>query len=154
MSYQKLLALKIGLAFITFVLSGCGAAAAPTAKPPAPTVLPSPVEEPDTLPVTPLPSPESQPKPTPFATPASSATEEAIPTDEWAVQLIPGANPDEVATAYGAENLGQVGTLPNVYLFRRPNYQPDKTTPDPLAADPRVIWLEQQLARQQSPRPP
>jgi len=84
----------------------------------------------------------------------TSTGEEAIPTDEWAVQLVPGTDPDEIAKQYDAENLGPIGTLPNAYLFRRPNYTPDDTTSDPLAEDPRVVWLEQQYARQRHPRNP
>lgn len=77
---------------------------------------------------------------------------ERIPTDDWAVQLSAGVNPNAVAARYGFVNLGQVGTLPNVYLFRRPPGQAGQADPDRLRAAPEVVWLQRQFARQQYPR--
>ena len=74
---------------------------------------------------------------------------ETVVIDEWAVQLVADASPDDVAREYGAENLGPIGTLSGWYLFKRPQ---NVSADDPLANDPRVMSLEQQVATQKQPR--
>lgn len=74
-------------------------------------------------------------------------------TDVWAVRLEAAADPVKVAKEYGAEYLGTVGALANTYLIQRPPHTVPENGPDPLANDPRVLWLERQIARQQFPRP-
>lgn len=76
----------------------------------------------------------------------------SVTTSEWAVRLASGVDPDEIAMEYGAENLGQIGTLQDTYLFRRPCKILNEDGLDPLANDERVLWLERQVARQQSKR--
>jgi len=83
---------------------------------------------------------------------ARATEQETFPTNEWAVQLVPGADPDGVAAQYGFENLGQVGTLVDIYLFRRPPAHVKDADPERLRAAPEVVWLEQQIARQQHKR--
>jgi len=68
------------------------------------------------------------------------------------VRLVAGADPKEIAELYNAEFHGQIGALENTYLFKRPNFKLSPKETDPLAADPRVLWLEQQLSRKQQPR--
>jgi len=77
---------------------------------------------------------------------------EPIITNEWAVRLVTGIDPDQLALEYGAENLGQIGTLQDTYLLRRPCKILNEDGLDPLAKDKRVLWLEQQVARQQNKR--
>ena len=76
----------------------------------------------------------------------------SITTNEWAVRLAPGVDPYQLAVEHGAQNLGQVGALQDTYLFRRPCTILNNDGLDPLANDERVLWLEQQIARQQSKR--
>ncbi len=76
-----------------------------------------------------------------------------VATDTWAVRLAPGADPDKVAAAHGARNLGPIGSLEGYFLFHRPEASVPRTGPDPLARDPQVLWLERQVARQQTPKP-
>ncbi len=87
--------------------------------------------------------------------PSQPAAERIDPiiTNEWAVQLAPAVDANQLAAEYGAENLGQIGSLQDTYLFKRPcKIQLDQNGIDPLAQDVRVLWLEQQIARQQSKR--
>ncbi len=84
--------------------------------------------------------------------PAEKQTDEII-TNEWAVQLAPAVDADQLAAEYGAENLGQIGNLQDTYLFKRPcKILLDQNGLDPLTQDVRVLWIEQQIARQQSKR--
>ena len=76
----------------------------------------------------------------------------SITTNEWAVRLAPGVDPYQLAVEHGAQNLGQIGSLQGTYLFRRPCTILNNDGLDPLANDKRVLWLEQQIARQQSRR--
>lgn len=45
----------------------------------------------------------------------------SVPTNMWGVQLSPGANADAVAARFGYTNAGQVGSLPDTYVFVVPN---------------------------------
>jgi hypothetical protein len=84
---------------------------------------------------------------TALSQPAEERTDPII-TNEWAVQLAPAVDPYQLATEYGAENLGQIGTLQDTYLFKRPcKILLNENGLDPLAVDERVLWLEQQIAR-------
>lgn len=174
-----LVAILILLLLIFFLSAGCAVSITPAAatttpsstnpiSPEPPTATHVPLEQSDLSPSPQLTVDETGVSPTIPATPSKvgvdqsqlqSVTPSSVPseqesqvTDEWAVQLLPDVKPDDVAEDYDAENLGPVGTLPNIYLFRRPNYVQNETIPDPLAEDPRVVWLEQQVARQQQPR--
>ncbi|HEV8634173.1 MAG TPA: S8 family serine peptidase [Chloroflexota bacterium] len=69
-------------------------------------------------------------------------------TDEWAVRLVPGADPNDVAAQAGAVNLGGVGMLRDVYVLQ------GQLSRARLLSDPRVLWVEQQIAVQQHPRAP
>lgn len=83
-------------------------------------------------------------------------------TDEWAVRLAGGTDPDTTAKQLGAENLGQIGTLRETFLFRFPRPDPqvdllaaeqsDLLTARLLRADTHIEWFEQQFARQQHTR--
>jgi len=78
-----------------------------------------------------------------------------IVTDTWAVHVRHGADADQLALQLGAENLGQVGTLTDYYLFRiQDSVSQAAAIANTIAADSRVIWFEQQVARPQSKRLP
>jgi hypothetical protein len=68
--------------------------------------------------------------------------------------LAPGNDPDAVAGKYGAKNLGPIGNLANTFLFWRPDGTVPESGPDPMASDPGVLWLEQQVLKKQYTRPP
>ena len=93
------------------------------------------------------------PRPT---VPDSQSTEQAgTPTDDWAVMLIEGSDPNTVAQSLGFENQGNIAGLPNTYLFR---YEGSATTlrdaaQNALQSAPEITWYEQQFAVQQEPRP-
>lgn len=76
----------------------------------------------------------------------------AILTSEWAVLLVSGTDPDALASQYEAVNLGQVGSLADTYLFSRPCIRLNINGEDALAADPRVLWIEQQVVQNRSLR--
>ncbi len=74
-------------------------------------------------------------------------------TDTWALQVSPSANVSQLATQLGAQNLGQIGSLSNFYLFRVSGSDSQaKVVDDLLTANPQVLWFEQQVAYQQSER--
>ena len=74
-------------------------------------------------------------------------------TDTWAVQVSPGTNPDQLAFQMGAQNLGQIGSLTDYYLFRIPGTDSELTAmTDVFSASSQVVSFEQQVARQQSKR--
>jgi hypothetical protein len=73
-------------------------------------------------------------------------------TSEWAVLLVPGTDPNALASQYEAVNLGQVGSLADTYLFSRPCIRLNESGEDALAADPRVLCLEQQVIQNRSLR--
>jgi|GEM_PF-3545445 len=76
------------------------------------------------------------------------------PTDTWAVEVLPGSDPDQLALSMGAENLGQIGSLENIYLFRIPGSEEVSAAAETFAADSGVVWFEQQVARQRVTRAP
>jgi LasA protease len=74
-------------------------------------------------------------------------------TDTWALQVSPSANISQLAVQLGAQNLGQIGSLSIFYLFRVSGSDSQaKIFADLLAANPQVLWFEQQVARGQSKR--
>ena len=79
-------------------------------------------------------------------------------TNTWAVILDAGSDPNAVAAQLGYENLGQIGTLENTYLFRAVNselsVQSAQTTANTLQASSQIIWFEQQYAEQYYTRTP
>lgn len=78
-------------------------------------------------------------------------------TDQWAVELRPGVDPNTFAIENGYEYLGRIANLPNMYLFRIP--QTDTRlelagqSSSALSRSTSVMWFEQQVAKQQSKRP-
>ncbi|KAB2863221.1 MAG: hypothetical protein F9K46_06100, partial [Anaerolineae bacterium] len=78
-------------------------------------------------------------------------------TDQWAIELQAGVNPDKFARDNGYELLGQIANLPNIYLFRIPQTDTrlDRAGQafGTLTRSSNVVWFEQQIARQQSKRP-
>lgn len=85
-------------------------------------------------------------------TPTPEDESASLVTTDWAVQLAPDVDPNEFALEYNAANLGQVGALPNIYLFRRPCPILKEKGIDPLTNDLRVLWFEEQIPHQQSLR--
>ena len=83
----------------------------------------------------------------------NSPADTAIVTDTWAVQVLPGTDPDVLARSLGAKNLGQIGSLTDYYLFQLAgsDTNTDSATSS-LSAQGQVIWFEQQVARQQNKR--
>lgn len=51
---------------------------------------------------------------------SAQTTPQRTPTDEWAVHVAPGTNPDALAAQMGFINLGQIGSLKGYYLFQAP----------------------------------
>ncbi|MBI5944985.1 MAG: S8 family serine peptidase [Chloroflexi bacterium] len=87
------------------------------------------------------------------AQPLAQQTGTGTVTDTWAVQVAPGADPNQLAQQMGAENLGQIGSLTDYYLFRIPGSDAEATAAaDVFAASSQVVWFNQQIARQQSKR--
>ncbi len=81
--------------------------------------------------------------------------DERIPTEKWAIHLNPGENPNLAATEMGAENLGQVAGLADMYLFRFPESKLRDTADavrNKLKQNAKVRWSEQQIARWHYPR--
>jgi peptidoglycan/xylan/chitin deacetylase (PgdA/CDA1 family) len=76
-----------------------------------------------------------------------------VVTDTWVMKVSPSTNLSQLALQLGAQNLGQIGSLTGYYLFRisGSDTQP-KTATDLLAANPQILWFEQQTAHQQSAR--
>lgn len=82
-------------------------------------------------------------------------SDKRITSEDWAMRLTPGENPDHLAISMGAENLGQIGLLANTYLFRFPGTRTrdqSSATRDRLKKESRVEWYEQQEARWRFPR--
>ena len=75
-----------------------------------------------------------------------------IITDEWAVRLQAGTDPDALAQEYGAKLLKPIGSLKDTWLIQRPGFDlPDNS--DPLRQDKRVLWLERQIKHKVYHRP-
>ncbi|MBI5965096.1 MAG: S8 family serine peptidase [Chloroflexi bacterium] len=89
----------------------------------------------------------------PLSKPHIPQVDNSIVTDTWAVQVLPGTDPDLLARQLGAENLGPVGALTDMYLFRVSGSDANtKLAANIFSAAKQVVWFEQQIARQQSKR--
>lgn len=75
-----------------------------------------------------------------------------VETDDWVVQLRPGTDPQQLANDHSAVLLGQVGSLKDTWLLRRPGFELSESQ-DPFRLDPKVIWLERQVRRQMQKKP-
>lgn len=80
--------------------------------------------------------------------------EHEVHTDEWAVELSPTVDPDQVASSHGFVNLGPVGTLKNVFLFhkaeskkRSVDVEEEEDDYPHISTSPHVAWFEKQVAR-------
>jgi len=86
------------------------------------------------------------------------AENQPVPTDTWAVILDAGSDPNAVAAQLGYENLGQIGTLADTYLFRAlssgSSLAAAQEAASALQASAQVVWFEQQFAQQQYTRTP
>jgi len=83
------------------------------------------------------------------------SSETRLLTDTWAICLKPGEEPGAVAKSVGAENLGQIGYLPGICLFRFPDTQLHKKAADvrrKLRKEGGIEWHVQQIARWRFPR--
>jgi hypothetical protein len=65
------------------------------------------------------------------------------------VELAVGADPDQVAKDHGFINMGQVGNLPNVFLFHKDTLTRavEQVRHRPLREHPHVKWAENQVAK-------
>ncbi len=89
----------------------------------------------------------------PASKPHNPDVDNSIVTDTWAVQVLPGTNPDLLARQLGAKNLGPVGALTDMYLFRLPGSDSNaKAAANIFSMATQVVWFEQQTAHQQSKR--
>ncbi|MBZ0280304.1 MAG: S8 family serine peptidase [Anaerolineae bacterium] len=80
-----------------------------------------------------------------------------VPTDNWAVVLSSGQNPNVIAVQLGYENLGQIAHLPDTYLFRVSGSgepQAAGMVTATFQANAQVVRFEQQFAYRQSKRDP
>ena len=74
-------------------------------------------------------------------------------TNQWAIKLAPGTDPEALAKEYGAKLLKPIGSLKDTWLLQRPDPSlPDNR--DPLRQDNRVLWLERQFKHKVYKRPP
>ncbi|MBF0451639.1 MAG: S8 family serine peptidase [Candidatus Magnetomorum sp.] len=79
---------------------------------------------------------------------ATRSSQTRLSTDQWAVKLIPGSDPDETAQTIGAINLGQIATLSDTYLFTIPNTAAlTQTTRTRVRNTQAVVWTQQQVRR-------
>jgi len=73
----------------------------------------------------------------------------------FAVELQISANAEEIAEMHGFENLGQVGTLENHFLFKlKPHLREAvEDSAKALGQNNQVVWLEKQVRKARSKRP-
>lgn len=85
-----------------------------------------------------------------FLLPCCYFAEVPLYTNDWVVEVLhPGVNPDLLADKHGFVNIGQVGSLENIYHFRRQDVlERSSGTADShtlrLRSDSQVRWTEQQ----------
>lgn len=91
-------------------------------------------------------------RPAPTKPKYSTHEVERVPTNQWAVRLEMGADPDAIAAAAGFNNLGQIGLLENVYLFEATSSSPSRGVQLQSVGGSQIVWLEQQRAVQQHKR--
>lgn len=78
----------------------------------------------------------------------------------WAITLVPGANPDEVAARMGLINAGEIPGTPNTYAFRefggveRADVETMQSMNAGLAASPEVVSAVQQVLLERTTRVP
>jgi len=77
---------------------------------------------------------------------------------EWAVELNPSANADEIAANHGFDNMGRIGNLPNHYLFKLQDHHARSRDVamekgNNLAAHEEVVWSEKQVPRKMVKKP-
>lgn len=98
------------------------------------------------------------PSPTPEIPERLRHVQPPVPSDLWMVVLEPSSDPNSTAASLGFENLGQIGTLDDTYLFRAAgsgeSLQAAQDTASALATAAEVIVFEQQIARQKVPQTP
>jgi subtilisin-like proprotein convertase family protein/subtilisin family serine protease len=71
-----------------------------------------------------------------------------IPTNQWAVKLMPGINPDLVAQSIGAVNKGMVAHLQDTYVFVIPESSTlTQRTRKRVQKNTNVVWMQQQVKR-------
>jgi subtilisin-like proprotein convertase family protein/subtilisin family serine protease len=81
-----------------------------------------------------------------WATTRSAETQ--IPTNQWAVKLLPGEDPDLVAQSIGAINTGAVASLKDTYVFLIPDSSTlTQSTRKRVKENSKVIWMQQQVKR-------
>ena len=81
------------------------------------------------------------------------STKEEIITNIWAVKLSINENPFMVAKQLGAENLGQVGELPDTYIFLF-SHKLIKNSEILLKKNTRIKWYERQIKKKRYTRSP
>jgi len=81
-----------------------------------------------------------------FASNRSAQTK--IPTNQWAVKILPGKDPDQVAQSMGAINKGSVGSLKDTYVFLIPDSSTlTQSTRKRVKTNSDVLWTQQQVKR-------
>lgn len=78
-------------------------------------------------------------------------SEEDIETDEWAMKLEPGTNPQEIADRHGHEYCAQ-SNLEGVFLFRQKPGTIHGVTHPHHHESKEICWMEKQVARQRIKR--
>jgi hypothetical protein len=73
-------------------------------------------------------------------------------TEHWAMELLPGTNPYEIAKKHGHEVVGPVGSLPNVFLFKKKSETIHGVTHPQHTESPEITWFENQIAHQRMKR--
>ena len=71
-----------------------------------------------------------------------------IPTNQWAVKLLPGEDPNLVAQSIGAMNKGGIASLQDMYIFEIPDSSTlTQSTRKRVKQNTSVIWMQQQVKR-------
>jgi len=79
---------------------------------------------------------------------STRSAETQIPTNQWAVKLLPGQDPDVVAQSIGAINTGAVGSLQDTYVFLIPDSATlTQSTRKRVKENSSVMWMQQQVKR-------
>jgi subtilisin-like proprotein convertase family protein/subtilisin family serine protease len=79
---------------------------------------------------------------------STKSAQTKIPTNQWAIKLLPGIDPDLTAQSMGAINQGPVGNLEDTYVFVIPNSSTlTQSTRKRVRANQNVIWTQQQVKR-------
>eukprot|EP01117_Protostelium_nocturnum_P002760 TRINITY_DN1368_c0_g1_i2.p1 TRINITY_DN1368_c0_g1~~TRINITY_DN1368_c0_g1_i2.p1 ORF type:complete len:566 (+),score=148.33 TRINITY_DN1368_c0_g1_i2:138-1835(+) len=69
------------------------------------------------------------------------------PTEEYAMELHPEANPFEIADKHGHHYIGRVGDLENMHIFRKKSFTVHGETHPHHDDNDHVLWSEQQVKR-------